>query len=308
MSTRELVVLGTASQQPTRRRNHNGYVLRWDGNAILFDPGEGTQRQMTLAEVSPSSINRICLTHFHGDHCLGLPGVLLRMSLDRIEHHIDLHYPASGEEVLQRLRNSSIGHDAVEVRCAPVHAPGVVAQTDSYTLTSAVLDHRIDAIGWRVEEPPGRRVIPERAAALGLSGPEVGQLKAEGRLETDERTVGLAEISEVRRSQSMAVVMDTRWCDGALELADGVDLLLCESTFLEADADLAREAGHLTARQAGLLAAEAGARLLVLTHFSSRYPDDQAYLAEAMTEFDAVILAEDLTRIPLPRIPLPRRD
>lgn len=300
MSTRELVVLGTASQQPTRRRNHNGYILRWDGDAILFDPGEGTQRQMTLAEVSPSSIHRICITHFHGDHCLGLPGVLLRMSLDRIGHHIDLHYPASGEEVLQRLRNSSIGHDAVEVRCAPVRAAGPVVETDTYTLTSAVLDHRIDAIGWRVEEPAGRRIIPERVAALGLSGPEVGQLRAEGRLETAERTVGLAEISEVRRPQSVAVVMDTRWCDGALELADGADLLLCESTFLEADADLADEAGHLTARQAGRLAAEAGARLLVLTHFSSRYPDDQAYLAEAMSEFDAVILAEDLTRVPVP--------
>ncbi|MGI9645352.1 MAG: MBL fold metallo-hydrolase, partial [Ilumatobacteraceae bacterium] len=94
MSARELVVLGTASQAPTRHRNHNGYLLRWDGSAILFDPGEGTQRQFTLAGVSPASITRICITHFHGDHCLGLPGVIMRMDLDQAQLPVPIHYPA----------------------------------------------------------------------------------------------------------------------------------------------------------------------------------------------------------------------
>ena len=297
---RELVVLGTSSQTPTRTRNHNGYVLRWDGDAVLFDPGEGTQRQMTFAEVSPSSISRICLTHFHGDHCLGLPGVLLRMSNDRVAHPIDLHYPASGEEVLQRLRNSSIGHDAVEVHCHPVHSAGVVAETPAYSLTAVPLDHRIDAIGWRIEEPPGRRMLPDRLAAFGIAGPEVSVLRDAGRLEKDGRVIGLAEVSEVRPAQSVAFIMDTRWCEGALELAAGADMVVCESTFLEVDADLAAETGHLTAHQAGRLAAEAGARLLVLTHFSPRYGDESLFLAEAATEFDAVVVANDLDRIPVP--------
>ena len=82
MTARDLIVLGTASQVPTRRRNHNGYLLRWDGEGVLLDPGEGTQRQLTLAGVAPSTITRICLTHLHGDHCLGLPGVIQRLSLD----------------------------------------------------------------------------------------------------------------------------------------------------------------------------------------------------------------------------------
>ena len=99
MSDRELVVLGTASQAPTRRRNHNGYLLRWDGEGLLFDPGEGTQRQMIFAGVTASQITRICLTHFHGDHCLGLPGVLQRMSLDRVPHVVDACFPAQNREV-----------------------------------------------------------------------------------------------------------------------------------------------------------------------------------------------------------------
>ena len=102
MSNRELVVLGTASQAPTRSRNHNGYFLRWDDEGLLFDPGEGTQRQMLFAGITASQITRICITHFHGDHCLGLPGVLARMSLDRVPHTVEVSYPAGSREVFGR--------------------------------------------------------------------------------------------------------------------------------------------------------------------------------------------------------------
>jgi ribonuclease Z len=109
------------------------------------------------------------------------------------------------------------------------------------------------------------------------------------------------EVSEHRRGQVFAFVMDTRWCPGALQLADGADLLVCESTFLDVDADMADEYGHLTARQAGRLAREAGVRRLVLTHFSRRYADEQAFVDEACSEFDGdIVLAEDLMRIPVP--------
>ena len=100
MSSRELVVLGTASQAPTRTRNHNGYLLRWDQEGLLFDPGEGTQRQMLLAGVTASQVTCICVTHFHGDHCLGLPGVLARMALDRVPHVTDLCFPAQSQDSL----------------------------------------------------------------------------------------------------------------------------------------------------------------------------------------------------------------
>src|SRR5436853_6054759 len=102
MSSRELAVLGTASQAPTRSRNHNGYFLRWDGEGILFDPGEGTQRQLMYAGVAGTDITRLCVTHFHGDHCLGVPGVVQRLSLDRAPHPVYAHYPASGQDYFAR--------------------------------------------------------------------------------------------------------------------------------------------------------------------------------------------------------------
>ena len=116
VSNRELVVLGTASQAPTRSRNHNGYFLRWDDEGLLFDPGEGTQRQMLFAGVTASQITRICITHLHGDHCLGLPGVLARMSLDRVPHPVEVCYPAGSREVFGRLRHASLFRDVLDLR------------------------------------------------------------------------------------------------------------------------------------------------------------------------------------------------
>jgi ribonuclease Z len=290
---------------PTRVRNHNGYLLRWDGHGILFDPGEGTQRQFAFADVSPGQVNRICLTHFHGDHCLGLPGILLRLSQDRIEHPVQLLYPASGQVHLDRLRHASIGHDTIDLRLMPVDTDvdaglHVVDRTDHFTVSAAALNHRVDAIGFRIEEPSGRRMLPERLADAGIVGPDIGRLRDEGRIEIDGRTIVMEEMSEHRPGQSFAFVMDTAWCDAALELADGVDLLVCESTFLDDDAAMAADYGHLTARQAGRIAAEAGARRLVLSHFSQRYPDDDVFGAEARLEFDDVVVAHDLMRVPVP--------
>src|ERR671928_808399 len=108
MPARELVVLGTASQAPTRYRNHNGYLLRWDDAGILFDPGEGTQRQLLLAGVTASAVDRICITHFHGDHCLGLPGVLQRLSLDQAVGPVSVYFPAGGQVYFDRLHHAAV--------------------------------------------------------------------------------------------------------------------------------------------------------------------------------------------------------
>ena len=134
------------------------------------------------------------------------------------------------------------------------------------TIRAVELSHRVDAVGYRVQEPDRRHMIVDRLAALGITGPQIGRLQEHGSIDHDGRTVNLEEVSEHRRGQVFAFVMDTRWCPGALQLADGADLLVCESTFLDVDADMAEEYGHLTARQAGRLAREAGVRRLVLTH------------------------------------------
>jgi ribonuclease Z len=301
MSVRELVVLGTASQVPTQDRNHNGYLLRWDGEGLLFDPGEGTQRQLTLAGVPASRITRICITHLHGDHCFGLPGVLQRLEMDRVQHPVDLWFPESGGVYIERLRGAVIGRADIDVRAHPSDE-GLLADMGALRLFARRLDHRVDTLGYRLVEPDGVRMLPDRLEALGVRGPDIGRLQAESAVEVRGRRVRLEEASEPRPGQVFAFVMDTRLCDAAFELAAGADLLVAEATFLTEHASLAEEYGHLTAAQAGTIAAEAGVRRLVLTHFSQRYPDVGAQArAEAAGAFDGdIVVAEDLLRVPVP--------
>lgn len=299
MSVRELVVLGTASQVPTRHRNHNGYLLRWDGQGLLFDPGEGTQRQMLRAGVAAHDLNRICVTHFHGDHSLGLAGVIQRINLDRVPHPVTAHYPASGERFFDRLRYATAYRETVQLEQRPVSADGELDRTPSYALEAHRLSHPVESYGYRLVEPDARRMLPERLAAHGIGGPDVGLLLRRGEL----NGVTLDEVSERRRGQRFAFVMDTRLCEGVHVLAEGADMLVIESTFLDEDTEMAVEHGHLTAGQAAGVAARAGVRHLVLTHFSQRYSDPAEFERQARAAgfTGELTIAQDLLRVPLPK-------
>lgn len=308
MSNRELIVLGTASQTPTRQRAHNSYALRWDDQLILFDPGEGTQRQCTLAGISIAKATAVCITHFHGDHCLGLPGVIQRRSLDnnlnsatREPVPLPIFFPADGQQFFDRLRSVSIFEDASHLAPTPIVQAGVIGTLGNLTLSAVPLEHRVTTYGYRLDEPDKWRVDVDRAAALGVEGRSIGRALRDGQVTTADGVVARDQIASLHRGQSMAFVMDTRVCDGAAELASGVDLLVCESTYLHEHADLADKYMHMTARQAGELAAAAGAKRLVLTHFSARYGDTSPLGVEARGFHDDVVVARDLVPVPVPR-------
>lgn len=294
---------------PTRTRNHNGYVLFFDELGVLFDPGEGTQRQMTLAGVSATDLTRVAITHLHGDHSLGLAGVALRLAGESVPHPVPVCFPASGLEQVNHLLHASVQGTHADVVLQPIATDGVVPPVrgevgrsdDGPTLVARRLDHTAEAFGYRLTEPDGMSLDPVALAAAGVSGPDVGRLLADGEIRVDGRRVRVADVGVRRPGQSVAFVMDTRLCDAVGELADGVDLLVIESTFLDRDADQAARWGHLTARQAARVAADAGAGHLVLTHFSQRYSDPDEFEREARLEFDGPLtVANDLDRVPLP--------
>lgn len=301
MSVRDLIILGSSSQQPTRFRNHGAYLLRWNDEGLLFDPGEGTQRQFIFAEIAPPTITRIFISHFHGDHCLGLGSMLMRLNLDKIKHPIHCYYPASGKKYFDRLRYCCIYRENIHVIEHPVKKEGVVEDDGKFRIEAAFLDHGIENIGWRVTEPDTIKFEKEKLKQLGIDGPIVKILEKEGKICVENRWVLLDEVSHVRTGDSFAYTVDTRPCRAAVKIARDAKILLCESTYLDEERHLAEEYKHMTAKQAAELAREANVQTLILTHFSARYRDPEILGREARAIFPNTLVAEDLKRFPFPR-------
>lgn len=301
MSVRDLIILGSSSQQPTRHRNHGAYLVRWNDEGLLFDPGEGTQRQFIFANIAPPVVNRIFISHFHGDHCLGLGSMLMRLNLDKVTHPIHCYYPASGKKYFDRLRYGTIYHETITVVEHPVSAPGLVQDDGRFRIEATFLEHGVDNIGWRITEPDTRKFDKEKLLQYNVKGPLVKDLERYGQLEIDGKLITLDEVSWIRKGDAIAIVIDTRYCPNAVAIAKNARILLCESTYLEEHRELAYKHFHLTAKQAALLAKEAGAQQLILTHFSARYQTLEAFLTESTAVFPNTCIAKDLKFFPFPK-------
>lgn len=297
-------MLGTAAQSPTPARSPTAHALRWGRELVLFDPGEGAQRQLACAGIPVSQLTRICITHAHGDHCLGLAGVLQRRSLDPDPSPIDVYVPSSMTVHVEAMLSSTAwDRDALEVRVHPLESGARVDLADGMTLHAEALDHTVDTLGWRIEEATTRHLDADHLAALGIIGPAVGRLHDTGVSTVGARTVRIEDVSVTEPGLAFAFVMDTRPCEAAVMLARDAHLLVVESTYLDAEAALARAHGHCTARQAATIAAEAGAHRLVLAHYSERHPHEAAFADEARSVFADVVAARDLDVIRAPSSP-----
>ncbi len=302
MSARDLTILGCSSQQPTRFRNHGGYLLRWNNEGLLFDPGEGTQRQFIFANIAPTVVSRIFISHFHGDHCLGLGSILMRLNLDNVTHQIHCYYPASGKKYFDRLRYCSIYHERIHVVEHPVSQPGLVENDGTFKIEAAFLEHGVENIGWRITEANTRKFEDEKLLKFGIKGPMVKELQEKGVVKIGDKRVTLEDVSWIRHGDSFAVVIDTLPCQNAIDIAKDATLFLCESTYAEEHHELARLHNHMTAKQAAAIAKQAGAKTLILTHFSARYQNLKIFEQEARTIFPNTFVADDLEVFQFPKI------
>ena len=293
MTQRKLVILGCSSQQPTRNRNHSAYLFFWNEEGFLFDPGEGTQRQFIFANVKPPQVTRIFITHFHGDHCLGLGSFLMRLNLDKVTHPIHCYYPASGKTYFDRLRYGTIYKENITVIEHPISDDGIVEDNKGFKIEAKFLDHGVDVLGYRVTANDKRKFNTAKLKEKKIWGPNVKELKEKGSIEVNGKTVRLDEVSWMQKGDSIAVVLDTKICPAAFDLAKDVKLLLAESTYLEDKKDLAEANKHMTAKQAAQIAGESNAQMLVLTHFSARYLQSKDFEIEAREIFPNSHAAED---------------
>ena len=306
--TVQVTFLGTSSGVPTRARNVSAVALRLPQRSELwlFDCGEGTQHQFLRSELRLSQLRRVFVTHMHGDHVFGLPGLLASLGLAGNSSGVDLYGPEALEAYLQGvLRTSStrIGYPITVHRVKEAAQQGqLVLEDDDIIVRATPLTHRVPAYAYRIDQKPrtGRFDIDKARALKIPPGPVYAQLK-QGRtvtLEDGRRIDGRELCGPDRPGVSIVYCTDTVFCEAAVELARGADLLIHEATFSHAEAEMAFQRQHSTSTMAAQTAAEAGVKQLALTHLSPRYapgnavtPDDLLHEAQAI--FPNTLLAKD---------------
>lgn len=295
-----IVLLGTGAALPTPERRTSAAALLYEGETLLFDCGEGTQLQLRKAGLRHGRLSRIFITHMHGDHVIGIMGLLMTMELSGRERPIELYGPpALADYVATSTRLLSTGF-RYPIIFHEAHA-GVVCQTATYTIECLPLNHRILTYGYALQEQdkPGTFDVA-RAEALGIpQGPLYGHLqRGQAVTLSSGRTVYPHDVlGPPKRGRRIAYCLDTRPCPEGATLARDADVLLHDSTLAPGAEQEAAQKGHSTSRQAAVLAKEAGVKRLVLTHISSRYTDARELLRGLEGLHDEVIVARDLMEL-----------
>ena len=295
--------LGTGAATPTIDRNVAGLAVQREGETLLFDCGEGNQRQMMRFGVG-FSFREIFFSHYHADHILGVTGLLRTMGLQDRSAPVTLYGPKGAQRVLGAAISLGIERNKFPVEIVEIK-PGDRLARDDYEIVVFETEHRADTVGYvLVEHTRLGRFNPDRARELRIpEGPFWGQLH-KGKTITlpDGRLVGPAElVGSPRAGRKLVYTGDTRPHLSVIEASRGADLLVHEATFGGDEMERAQETGHSTAAEAARVALEAGARRLVLTHISSRYSRDAAeLLAEARSVFPETVIARDGMTVDVP--------
>jgi len=304
MSLLRFTFLGTSAAQPTIHRNLSGLAVKADADLLLFDCGEGSQRQM-IRYGTGFSVNAVFFTHFHADHYLGIIGFLRTLGMMGREEKLVLHGPAPAKRLLNQAVHLGVDQLGFPLEILEVK-DGDVVKRNGYSVRAVGVQHRINALGFVLEEETrAGRFNLEQARALGVrEGPDFGRLqRGESVVALDGRTVQPSEVmGPSRPGRKLVLSGDTRPCEAMVEAARNADILVHESTFSDDDQARALETRHSTAREAGRVAQQAGARRLILTHLSSRYDTDFGrLLAQAREEYPGPVeVAHDGMTVEIP--------
>ena len=297
----DLTFLGTSASGPSADRSHPSLLVEAGGHRVMVDCGEGTQRQLLRSGAGFRRLNQLLLTHSHFDHVLGIPGLFSTLRLRESSDLMTIHAGQGTLDVVVRMLAGLWGEGRVPIPLELVPlTEGEVLDAGDFTVGCFPVRHRdTESFAFTFEARARRHLLPERLAALGVpDGPTRGELAAGRPVELqDGRTIDPEDVlGPLARGAKLVVVGDTETTDGLSDQVRDADLLVIEATFLERDAEMARDYGHLTAAKAAGLAAAGGVKRLVLTHISGRY-EDQEILEEATKIFTKTRIAADLDRL-----------
>ena len=294
--------LGTAASRPTVRRNVSAIAVQREGDHMLFDCGEGTQRQM-MRFGTGFAIGSVFVTHMHADHFLGITGLLRTMALQGREDGLELYGPVGARRILNETIHLGVERLPFPVDIRELNPEDRVDRGD-YEIQAFAVNHGTPALGYALlEHPRLGRFDVDRAREMGIpEGPLFGALHRGDPVEVDGRTVHPDDVvGEERPGRTMVYTGDTRPAESTIEIASDADLLIHEATFGFDEVDRAHETFHTTAKGAAELARRAGVRSLILTHVSARYADDPEPLQEeARKSFPNTVVAHDGLTLEIP--------
>lgn len=293
----QLTILGTSATIPTKNRNHVGALLTYKSEGLLFDCGEGMQRQMKQAGISFSKITRIFLTHWHGDHMLGLPGLLQSMAMHQYTKQLKIYGPPGSKQKFKKLLEAFESSYPIEATMHEIKQ-GKFLDTKDFYMEAYPVSHRTKCYGYRFVEKDKRKIKKSALKKLGIpEGPLVGKLQ-EGKTITHKgKKIKPEQVSTTVKGRIFAHITDTRPTKNCSKISKDADILLCEASYTSEHKEKAREYYHMTAVEAAQIASQNNVKKLVLTHFSARYKDEGVIEEDARTVFDNTLAARDFMKI-----------
>lgn len=293
----EVIFIGTSSMVPTKERNQSSILISYKNEGILIDCGEGTQRQLKIAGISLTKITKILITHWHGDHTLGLPGMIQSMSTSSYNRTLEVYGPKGTKRYFDAMFRAFVFDKKVNIDIKEVKE-GRFFENDDFILEAEKLEHGIETLGYNFIEKDRRRIDLKKIKKLGIpEGPLLGQLQDNKPIKWEGKKITPKEATYVVKGKKISIIADTVQCSNCYRLAKDADLLICEATYSSKLEEKGEAYGHMTAKQAALIANKANAKKLVLTHFSARYKEIEEIKEDAKNYFDNVVCAYDFMKV-----------
>lgn len=280
---------------PTKTRNHSAIFVSHQGEGILLDCGEGTQRQLRIAGVRPTRLTRICISHWDGDHVFGLPGLLQTLSNSKEQMPITIYGPKGIRRMMEKMIEAFPFDNQLDIQIK--EGEGVLYEGEHLQIAGFAVEHKVPTIGFIIQEKSRLRINVAAAEKEGIAGRALGELQDGKDILWRGKKIRAAEMTYAVPAKRVVYIPDTLYCKACIVGAKDADVLICDSTYASDLEEKAEAYKHMTAGQAGQVANLANAKKLILTHFSQRYKTPKVLIDDARLHFSDVVAAHDFMKV-----------
>lgn len=281
---------------PTKERAHTSILLSYKNENILIDAGENAQRQLKLANISPTKITKVLITHWHGDHVLGLPGLIQSLGAGEYSKTLEIYGPKHTKRFIKELEKVYNLQNKIKTKIYEVKTGKIINEKDYY-IEAKSLKHNIPTLAYNFIIKDKIRINKNKIKKLKIKGPILKKLAQGKNIKYKNKIIKAKEYTYIQKGKKLSIILDTKYSKNLSNIAKNSDLLISEATYTDEHKNKAREYLHLTAKQAAQIAKDSKTQQLILTHFSQRYKTDKTLLKEAKSVFKNTKTAKDFMEI-----------